>query len=287
MNSAFPVAGPGSWSRIWIAALAVLCLQQAAFAQKQQQRPQQKAPQPQPPQQQQIKVLLSGGFAEAFRDLLPEFQKATGIKVAIARGPSQGPSPTSIGARLRNGESADMVIMSREGLDELISASRIVPGSDVDLAQTPLGMSVRAGAPKPDIRSVEGFRQAMLRARSVTFPGSTTGIYLVNKLFPQLGIAAEMARKTTNDGVAAVVKGEAEIAIQPISELIHVRGADFLGPVPVEIQYNSVFSAAVVAGSSQQEAAKRLIAFLASDKAQAAIQNSGMLEPSSRAPHEN
>jgi molybdate transport system substrate-binding protein len=223
---------------LWIAATGALCLQQGAFAQKRQQpqRPQDPPPQP------QIKVLLSGGFAEAFRKLLPEFQQTTGIKVTTARGPSQGPSPNSIGARLRNGESADMVIMSREGLDELISASRIVPGSDVDLAQTPLGISVRAGAPRPDIRSVEGFRQTMLRAKSVTFPGSTTGIYLVNKLFPQLGIAAEMSRKTTNDGIAAVVKGDAEIAIQPISELIHVRGADFVGPVPVEIQYNSVFS---------------------------------------------
>lgn len=256
---------------IWIVSIA-LCLQEAALAQQ---------------QQQQIKVLMSGGFAAAFQELLPEFQKTTGIKVATTRGPSQGSGPNTIGSRLRSGEPADMVIMSREGLDELISASRIVPGTDVDLAQTPLGMSVRAGAPKPDIRSVEGFRQAMLRARSVTFPGSTTGIYLVNKLFPQLGIAAEMARKTTNDGVGAVVKGDAEIAIQPISELIRVKGADFVGPVPVEIQYISVFSAAVVAGSSQQEVSKLLIAYLASENAKTAIQNSGMLEPASRTPRNN
>jgi molybdate transport system substrate-binding protein len=226
--------------------------------------------------QAQIKVITSGGFAAAFQELQPEFEKASGIKVAVTRGASQGSGPDTIGAQLRRGVAADVVIMSREGLDDLIKEGRIVAGSDVNLGQTPLGVSVRAGAPKPDIGTVEAFKEAMLRAKSVTFPGSTTGIYMVEKLFPKLGIAKEMAPKTTSTGVAAVAKGDAEIAVQPVSELLHAPGTDFVGTLPAEIQYVSVFSAAVVKGSQDTKAAKALIAFLTSEKAKVAIKNSGM-----------
>src|SRR5690242_5909420 len=161
--------------------------------------------------QAQLKVITSGGFAAAFQALQPEFEKAAGVTVTVTRGASQGAGPETIGAQLRSGFPADVVIMSREGLDDLIKDGKIVAGSDVNLGQTPLGLSVRAGASKPEIGTVEAFKQAMLRAKSVTFPGSTTGIYMVEKLFPQLGIAKEMAAKTTSTGVAAVAKGDAEI----------------------------------------------------------------------------
>lgn len=166
--------------------------------------------------------------------------------------------------------------MSREGLDQLIAEGRIAGGTDVDLARTPLGMAVRAGAAKPDISTVDAFKRSLLRAKSITFPDSTTGIYLTATLFPRLGIAGEMAGKITHSGVAAVAKGEAEMAIQPVSELLHVPGTDFVGTIPVEIQYVSVFTGAMVAGSKQPESAKRLIAFLASDSAVKAIRKSGM-----------
>jgi molybdate transport system substrate-binding protein len=123
---------------------------------------------------------------------------------------------------------------------------------------------------------VEAFKQTMLRAKSVTFPGSTTGIYLATKLFPQLGIAKEMAPKTTSTGVAAVAKGDAEIAVQPVSELLHVPGTDFVGRIPAEIQYVSVFSAAMVKEPKHAKESKELLAFLASEKARAAIKKSGM-----------
>src|SRR5579864_8704183 len=176
----------------------------------------------------QLRVMMSGGFSAAFHELRPEFEKASGIKVSVTRGASQGVGPDTIGAQLHLGVPVDVVIMSREGLDELIAEGWAVPGTDVDLGQTPLGLSVRAGAPKPDISTVEAFKRTMLRAKSVTFPGSTTGMYLATKLFPQLGIAKEMAAKTTSTGVAAVAKGDAEIAVQPVSELLHVPGTDFV-----------------------------------------------------------
>jgi molybdate transport system substrate-binding protein len=229
-----------------------------------------------------VKVIVSGGFSAAFQELLPEFEKTAGITVTTTRGASQGNGPDVIGAQLRRGVPADVVIMSREGLDELIADGRIVPGTDVDLAQSPLGMSVRAGAPKPDISTVEGFKQTLLRAKSVTFPSSTTGIYLVNKLFPQLGIANEMAGKVTNTGVAAVAKGDAEIAVQPRSELLHVPGVDFVGTIPAQVQYISVFSAAVVKVSKEPKASKQLIAYLSSENARTAIKNSGMEPPRAR-----
>jgi molybdate transport system substrate-binding protein len=231
----------------------------------------------------QVRVIRSGGFSAAYQDALPEFERTTGIKVTTTSGASQGDGPNTIGAQLRRGVAADVVIMSREGLDELIAAGTIVTGTDINLAQTPLGFFVRAGAPKPDISSVEAFKQTLLRAKSVTFSISTTGIYLRTKLFPRLEIADEVARKTTatdsNAGsVAAVVVGDA-LAILPVSELLNVPGVDFVGPIPVEVQYVSVFSAAVVAGSKELESSKRLIAFLASENAVAAIKKSGM-EPS-------
>ncbi len=93
----------------------------------------------------------------------------------------------------------------------------------------------------------------------MTFPGSTTGIYMTTKLFPQLGIASTISGRITNTGVAAVASGESEIAIQPVSELLHAPGVDFAGTIPAEIQFMSVFSTAVVAGSKELEASKRLI----------------------------
>src|SRR5271170_4088885 len=99
----------------------------------------------------QLNVIMSGGFAAAYQEILPEFEKTTGITVTTARGPSQGNAPNTIGAQLRRGVPADVVIMSREGLDQLIAEGRIAAGTEVDLARTPLGMAVRAGAAKPDI----------------------------------------------------------------------------------------------------------------------------------------
>jgi molybdate transport system substrate-binding protein len=229
----------------------------------------------------QLKVIVSGGFSAAYREVLPEFERTTGITVTTTSGGSFGNDPNTIGAQLRRGVLADVVILSREGLSQLIAEGRIVAGTDTDLAQAPLGVAVRAGAPKPDISTVDALKQTLLRAKSVTFTSSTSGVYLTTTLFPRLGIADEMARKSTTVGVAAVVKGDAEMAIQPVSELLPVPGVDFVGTIPTEVQKVNVYAAAVVAGSKETEASKRLIAFLSGEGATAAIKKSGM-EPSRR-----
>ena len=136
----------------------------------------------------QVNVLISGGFSGAYDELLPEFERASGIKVATGSGASQGTGPHTIAAQLARGVAADVVIMSREGLGELIAAKRIVAGSDVDLARAPIGVAVQAGAAKPDVSTVEAFRQILLKARTIAVPGSTSGIWLTTDLFPRLGI---------------------------------------------------------------------------------------------------
>jgi molybdate transport system substrate-binding protein len=166
--------------------------------------------------------------------------------------------------------------MSKEGLEELAQERRVVADTRVDLAQTPLGLAVRDGAPKPDIGTVDAFKQTLLQAKSITFPTSTTGIYMTTTMFPRLGIADEVSKKYVAGSVAAVATGDAELAIQPVSELLHVKGSEFVGPVPAELQYTSVFSAAVVAGTTQLDAAKRLLAFLTSDQSAVAMRNAGM-----------
>src|SRR6516165_4333080 len=137
----------------------------------------------------QLNVLISGGFSGAYEQLLPEFERTSGIKVTTGSGASQGTGPQTIAAQLARGVPANVVILSREGLSELIAARRIVAGTDVDLARVALGVAVRAGAPKPDVSTVEAFKQVLLKAKTVAIPGSTSGIWLTNDLFPRLGIA--------------------------------------------------------------------------------------------------
>jgi molybdate transport system substrate-binding protein len=229
----------------------------------------------------QVKVIISGGFSAAYNKLLPEFEKSSGVTVTTTTGGSQGNGPNTIGNQLRRGVAADVVIMNRAGLNDLIAEHRIVVGTDRDLAQTYLGLAVRTGAPKPDIHSVDAFKQTLLHARSVALDSSTTGIYITTRLFPQLGIADEMSKKTTTSGAGSVATGAAEISVQPISEQLPVKGIEIVGKIPDEVQYAAVFSVALVAGSNQLDAARRLIAFLTSDQAADAIRSSGM-EPSAR-----
>jgi molybdate transport system substrate-binding protein len=230
----------------------------------------------------QVNVLMSAGFGPAYRNLLPEFEKTTGIRVTTTTGGSVGKGPNTIGNQLRRGVVADVVILAREGLDELRAEGRIVPGTETDLAQSVIGMIVRVGVPKPDISTVENFKQALLRARSVAISTSTSGVHLTTTVFPRLGIASEMASKVVTSGAAAVGRGEAEIGLQQVSEVLIVPGAVFVGTIPAEFQYVTVFAAAVVAGAADVSGAKALIAFLSSEGAIDAIRKSGMELPPRR-----
>ena len=226
-----------------------------------------------------LNVLISGGFSGAYEKLLPEFERANGIKVATGSGASQGSGPHTIAAQLGRGVPCDVVILSREGLGELIAAKRIVAGTDVDLARVPVGVAVRAGAPKPDVSTVEAFKQVLLKAKTIAVPGSTSGIWLTTDLFPRLGIADMINVQVTPRGTGAaamVAAGDADLAVLPTSEIMHAAGVDFAGNIAAEIQFVQTFSAAIVAGSREIEGAERLIEFLTSRRASEAIGKSGM-----------
>lgn len=227
----------------------------------------------------QLNVLISGGFSGAYEQLLPEFRRVTGMKVATGSGASQGSGPQTIAAQLGRGVMADVVILSREGLTELIAAKLIAAGTDVDLARVGLGVAVRAGAAKPDVSTVAGFERALLQARTVAIPESTSGIWLMHDLFPRLGLAGKINVQKAPRGTGAtamVAAGEADLAVLPVSEILHATGVEFAGHLAPEIQFPQTFSAAVVAGSGEIEGAKRLINFLASARASEAIRTSGM-----------
>jgi len=230
------------------------------------------------PSRAQVRVLISGGFSAAYQELLPQFEKSTGITVSTARGASQGDGPTTIGAQLRRGQPADMVILSREGLADLIAEGRIVLGSDVDLASVPMGVGVRAGTPHPDISTVNAFKQTLLSAKSIGIQ-SSSAIYLKTKVFPQLGIADTLAGKLSGAGAAEVASGVAEMVVLPVSEILPVRGVDLVGTIPADLQFVQVFTAAVVKGAKNPEASKRLIDFLASEKATHTVEKMGMKRP--------
>ena len=140
-------------------------------------------------------------------------------------------------------------------------------------------MAVRAGTQKPDVSTVEAFKQVMLKAKTVAIPGSNSGIWLLNDLFPRLGIAEKINAKVTprgTDATGLVAAGGADLVVMPVSEIMHAKGVEFAGRIAQEIQFVQTFSAAVVVGSGDIEGSRRLIEFLASPRASEAIRNSGM-----------
>lgn len=227
----------------------------------------------------QLEVLISGGFQGPYSQMLPSFEKMTGITVITKSGASQGSGPKTIKAQLATGVTADVVILSREGLAELIAENKIVPNSDVDLAQAPLGLAVPTGNAKPDISSTKAFADALVKAKKIVVPGSTSGIYLSKQLFPKLGISEQISVQITERGsqaTAALAAREANIAVQPSSELVNISGIDYVGPLPNSIQLIQTFAAARVMNSSNSEAAKKLIEYLSSPNAAEPIKNGGM-----------
>lgn len=232
-----------------------------------------------------LNVMISAGFYKAYSELLPVFEKETGHKVITTRGPSLGDSPEAIPARLKRGEPADMVIISGTSVDDLISEGLVRADSKVNFARSGIGMVVREGAPKPDISNVEAFKRTLLEAKSIAYSDSASGIYLSTKLFPELGVADQVAGKSrkvrgppSGEPVAAVIaRGEAEIGFQQISELIHEPGVTYVGVIPPELQEVLFFSAGITKMAKQSAAAEQLIRFLASSKAAPVISESGLM----------
>ena len=234
-----------------------------------------------------VHVLISAGFYRAYAELAPAFERASGHRLVTNRGPSMGDSPEAIPARLARGEPADVVILDGGAADELAKRGLVRAESRTELARSLVGMVVRAGAPMPDISSVDAVRRTLLAAKSIAYSDSGSGTWLATTLFPQLGIADQVAPKSrkvrgppSGEPVAAVVaRGDAELGFQQVSELISVPGVAFVGALPAEMQPGFSFAAALTRDAREPQAGAALIRFLASPDAGAAIAKTGLTPP--------
>lgn len=223
--------------------------------------------------------MVSGGFTAPYKTLVAEWERTTGHRVTTIAGASMGGSPTSIPNRLARGEHADVVILARASLDALATAGTVVPGSQVDLARSRIGMAVKAGTTPPDISSVEHFRRVLLSATSIAYSQSASGIYISTEMFTQLGIADQMAgraKAVTGMVAEAVARGEADIGFQQVSELLPVKGITFAGVIPPEVQRVTTFSAGIAVTSRLTSTARSLIEYLASAHARDTVRQAGL-----------
>jgi molybdate transport system substrate-binding protein len=230
----------------------------------------------------EITVVTSGAFTAAYKELAPEYERASHNKLISEFGPSMGTTHDAIPVRMERGEAMDVVIMAAPALDDLIKKGKVRADSRVDLVQSKIGMAVKAGAAKPDISTLDAFKRTLMAAKSIGYSDSASGVYLTTELFPKLGIADQVmakSRKIEADPVGGyVAKGEVEIGFQQISELMPVKGIYIVGPLPPGAQRVTVFAAGIPTISKHPEAAKALIKWLASPAAYPAIRKSG-LEP--------
>jgi len=227
-----------------------------------------------------IKVMTSGAFTAAYLELIPQLELLTKKEIVTA-ATSIGTGENSIPNRLKRGEAVDIVIVADAVLREFIKDGLVVKKTYTRVARSAIGMAVRAGAPKPDIGSVEALKRTLLQAKSIAYSASVSGQYLTTELYQRLGIADQVLSKSRLIGggerVGAVVAcGEAEIGFQQISELLPEPGIAHITPLPQEVQKVSIFSAGVAASTSDSDLAHSVIKFLASPEAANAITKSGL-----------
>ncbi len=226
----------------------------------------------------EIKVLSAGAFKQVVLALVPDFEKQTGHKVVLDNDTAGG-----LAKRIEGGESFDVAVITPAVIDDLAKKGKIAEGSGVPLASVGVGVVVKEGAAKPDISTVDAFKQALLNARSVAYidpaSGGSSGIY-VDKLLQRLGIADQIRPKAKlkQGGYVAelIASGEAELGVHQISEIVPVKGVTLVGPLPKEIQNTTTYAAGLSAASRQPEAAKAFVAVLSGPQAAAVLKSKGM-----------
>jgi molybdate transport system substrate-binding protein len=228
-----------------------------------------------------VSVATSGTFTAAYLELVPQLERVTNDKIVTATT-SMGVGANSIPSRVQRGEPIDVVIVADTALEQLIDDGLVLADSRVDLARSGIGLAVRAGAPLPDISTVDALKATLLNARSIAYSASVSGTYVSTELFQRLGIADQVAgksRRIDGERVGAVVaRGDAQIGFQQMSELLPITGLTVVGPLPAEVQKVSVFSAGVTTASRQPGVARALIRYLGSAEAASIVAKTG-LEP--------
>ena len=230
----------------------------------------------------EIIVMTSGTFTAAYLELIPQLERLTGKKFVTA-ATSIGTGENSIPNRLKRGEVVDVIIVADPVLKTFIQDGLVLAETYTPVVRSVIGMAVRAGAPAPDISTIEALKHTLLRAKSIAYSASVSGRYLTTELYQRLGIADQVAGKSRLIGggerVGAVIaRGEAEIGFQQVSELFPVPGIAHITPLPPEVQKVSVFSAGVAASTTDPDLAYTVTKFLVSPEAARAIEKSG-LEP--------
>lgn len=226
----------------------------------------------------EIRVLSSIATREAYLELVPQFEKASGHKVTTAWS-----GTTAIMKTMADGnEQHDLVIISSTEMEELIKQAKIVAGSRADLSKSGIGIAVRAGAKRPDVSTPDALKKALLAAKTVGYTSGPSGVYMAG-LVERMGIAAEVKakfRSVPSGGTIGtiVASGDCEIGFQQVSELVHIPGVDYIGPLPAEVQRVTVFSIGLQTGAPNPGPAKALVAFLTTSAAVAVMQKHG-LEP--------
>jgi molybdate transport system substrate-binding protein len=225
----------------------------------------------------EIKVLSSIATREAYNELVPQFEKSSGHKVVTTWA-----GTTAIMQKMAAGERHDLIVISGTEIDELIRQGKIIADSRVNLARCGIGIAIRAGAPKPDVSSADALKRALLAAKTVGYTSGPSGIYM-GKLIERMGIADQIKpkfRSVPSGGTIGtiVASGDCEIGFQQVSEIVHIPGVDFAGPLPPEVQHVTVFCCGVQTGSANDVAGRSLASFLSSAGAAAVMKKHG-LEP--------
>src|SRR5262245_7834336 len=224
-----------------------------------------------------MKVLCTNGVKAVTAELFPTVEKTTGLLVDIDYA-----STNMLMDKIAGGESGDLAVLSAEAIDSLIAKGVVQTGSRIDLAKSFIGVAVRRGAVEPDIGSVDALKATLVAAKSVMYSKTgISGVYMP-KLLEKLGIATLIAPKVKNPSSGtvgeALARGEAEIALQQVSELMPVPGVKVIGPLPAEVQLVTVFSAGIFASAAEPRAARMLVAELTSNTARSLYSAKG-LEP--------
>jgi molybdate transport system substrate-binding protein len=223
----------------------------------------------------EIKVMAANAVKESFLELASAFEKSSGHRVTTTWGGSEG-----IAKQVSGGEIVDIVIIAAPNIDKLILEGKLVAGSRADFAKSGVGVAVRTGLPKPDISSGEAVKRAVLAAKSVAYSSGPSGFYLAD-LFKKMAIDDQIKEKVKQSasGVQVgelVARGEADLGFQQVSELLHVKGIDYLGPLPADIQNITVYSTGLHTTAPAPDAAKALLKVLTAPEAGPIIKKNGM-----------
>jgi len=225
-----------------------------------------------------VKVFSTVGVKSVLEELIPKFEMSTGHKIDVTWS-----TAALLTKRVQAGEQVDALILIKDNVDALAKLGKIAPGSDTLFAQSIFAVGVKAGAPKPDISSVEAFKNALLAAKTVSYTnpaaGGASGVYTAKQI-ERMGITEQLKDKTKFPPAGGftgtlLVSGEADIAINSKPELMSVAGVDVVGPLPGDMAFTVVYDAAVQSGAAQPDAAKALVKFLMSPEAQAVFKAKG------------